>query len=344
MIDRIGTQVGQPLEAFRTVRPTPPPPPPPPPPPSPVTTTLDSDQNQVRGSGLTQPFDLPPLPFDRAPASPVAGGTPEALSLRDWRNVVVATHQAGMGGLLDSVARDLALRAPGNLEDLPIAFDQRSSVNRATSRWTLNVAQRTNGLGFQESTKQLALLAGETSTDRPSSIAAFKLAHRLGGHTEAEHILFRTAQRAQNEGDALATARRALENGYPDAAKFAYYKAASLAPNANDSLAAAREASAHGLKFEQGEDAFEAWKRRQHDQFTRMEGPNVGPGAVESQSPYRQLPLAKARYINPYLAAMLKADRADFPRIAQAADAAGEHQTAVLITSRARIGQAPTGT
>jgi hypothetical protein len=290
------------------------------------------DRNQALAASMSGArFDLGPLPFEQG------GPPPDRITLRGWRNIVVATHQAGMGGLLDAVARDLAARAPDALEALPIAVDQQPQANPATARLALHAAQRTNALQYDESTRKLALLAGETAGDRPAAIAALKLAHRLGGTTEAAHIGFRMAQRATTSDDALATARRALAMGYPDTAKFAFFRAAQLAPDAAGALAAAREASAAGLKYEGQEEAFDAWKGRLDQQFARMEGPSIGPGPQGSASPYRQLPLAKARYIHPYMAAMLKAERADYPRIAAAARAAGELQAAALIRSRANI-------
>lgn len=278
--------------------------------------------------GTLAGFELGPLPFDPA------GPPPDRITLRGWRNVVVATHQAGMGGLLDAVARDLAARAPQDLEALPIAMDQHPPQPQATARLALNMAQRTGALGYDDSTRKLALLAGETATDRAAGIAAFKLADRLGGRVEAEHVAFRLAQRATSSDDALATGRRALAMGYPDAAKFAYFRAAQLAPDAASALAAAREASGAGLRYEGQEEAFDAWKGRLDRQFTRLEDPTNG---AASHSPFRQLPLAKARYIHPYLAAMLKADRAAYPQIANAAAAAGETQAAELIRSRAKV-------
>lgn len=148
-------------------------------------------------------FDLGPLPFDQR--LPTAGGEPppDRITLRGWRNIVVATHQAGMGGLLDAVARDLAARSPDALEALPIAVDQQPEQSRATARLALNAAQRTNALQYDESTRKLALLAGETAADRPAAIAALKLADRPGGKTEAEHISFRLAQRATTCEEAL---------------------------------------------------------------------------------------------------------------------------------------------
>jgi hypothetical protein len=325
LIDRIGNQPGQPLEGLRARPPIVPPPPAPPAATPEAAPTIAPDQNRAFGAPLGG-FDLGPLPFDPA------GPPPDRITLRGWRNIVVATHQAGLGGLLDAVARDLAARAPQDLEALPIAVDQHPPQPQATARLALNVAQRTGALGYDDSTRKLALLAGETATDRPAAIAAFKLADRLGGRTEAEHIAFRLAQRATSADDALATARRARAMGYPDAAKFAYFRAAQLAPDAAGALAAAREASAAGLRYEGQELAFEAWKTRLDRQFARLEDPGQA-----SNSPFRQLPLAKARYIHPYLAAMLKADRAQYPRIAAAALAAGEPQAAELIRSRSKV-------
>ncbi|MDB5096603.1 MAG: hypothetical protein JWM80_1024 [Cyanobacteria bacterium RYN_339] len=330
MIDRIGSPSGQPLEGLRA-RPPVVPPLPPPALPAVAQPTLGGDQNQAIAAPLPGAgFDLGPLPFTQDPP-------PDRITLRGWRNIVVATHQAGMGGLLDAVARDLAAHAPDSLEALPIALDQQPQQSRTTARMALNAAQRTNALQYDESTRKLALLAGETAGDRPAAIAALKLADRLGGKTEAEHIAFRLAQRATTSEDALATARRALAMGYPDAAKFAFFRAAQLSPDAPGALASAREASQAGLKYEGQEEAFDAWKGRLDHQFARMEGPTIGPGQEGSGSPYRQLPLAKARYIHPYMAAMLKADRAEYPRIAAAAEAAGERQAAALIRSRANI-------
>lgn len=304
------------------------------PPGKPLLPSIAGDVNLTKARPLDVPFDLAPPPFDAAPTPFLKRDILQASSLQGWLQAVQATHRVGLGTTLDELAA--TVRPPRDARGgprPPVSFEQAVLKFRATPRQTLAVAQEARGLGREESTLALAYMAGERATDRPTMIAAAKLAHRLGGRTEAEHILFRGAQRARTGEDALATARRALHMGYLDGAKHAYFRAAELAATAPEALAIAAEATSQGLTYDMDEDAFYRWRERLDQRFTHMEK-QAGVADPGRDSPYRLVGLTRARYINPYMAAMLKAERPALAPIARAAAAAGESRTADLIVAR----------
>lgn len=295
------------------------------------------DRNFARAQDFdAATYELGALPFETtAPATP-APPAPSAFKrdillasdMTGWLDAVKNAHQAGQGGVLEDMGRR---QAPGGR--LPVNFEHAVRRFNPSPRKTLEVAQAARALGRDEATTSLAATAGDKASDRATLIAAGKLADRLGGRTEAEHVLFREAQRAKDQTDALATARRANSAGYPDAAKYAYFKAAQLAPNAPMALAAAREATQSGLRYDADEPAFTAWRDRLDARYVQREQAAGVPDAA-SKSPFRAVGLSRPRYINPYMAALHKAEPQHLRAIGRAATLGGEAQAAAMVEAR----------